>query len=114
MITDSKARVGPWAGSPEGKSREPSHHHHHHHLKHLDQREAEVQASEQSQLSEASQVAGGMPYPKEHIPCCTCPAHLPRGKALLKPGEVQTQCLCSQWPPGIKGGKGPSEFSNSE
>lgn len=48
MITDSKARVGPWAGSQKGKSREPSHHHHHHHhhLKHLDQREGEVQASE--------------------------------------------------------------------
>lgn len=31
MITDSKARVGPWAGSWAGKSREPFQHHHQHH-----------------------------------------------------------------------------------
>lgn len=63
MITDSRARVGPWAGSWEGKSREPPHHHHHHHhhLKHLDQREGKIRAPEQSQLNEASQVACEMP-----------------------------------------------------
>lgn len=63
MITDSRARVGPWTGSWEGKSREPSHHHHHHHhhLKHLDQREGKIRAPEQSQLNEASQVACEMP-----------------------------------------------------
>lgn len=61
LITDSRARVGPWAGSWEGKSRKPPHHHHHH-LKHLDQREVEIRAPEQSWLTEANQVACEMPH----------------------------------------------------
>lgn len=90
MITDSKARVGPWAGSWVGKSREPfqHHHQHHHHYQFTTtttsspsplpvhhhasnawggekggKGEVKVQACEQSQLSEASQAACGMPYP---------------------------------------------------